>query len=124
MKPHPSHRPYGQAEAPGFPVDHHDFPTRVLAASHERAVLIDFWAGWCAPCVHLAPILDRVVVEYRDRILFAKVEVDQGENMRLAGHYRLKGFPTVMLFRDGEEVARFVGAKPLQFVRHFVADHV
>lgn len=107
-----------------FSVDSHDFDHRVVATSHDKPVLVDFWADWCAPCIHLAPILDRVVTEFHGRLLFAKVEVDEGDNMRLAGHFRLKGFPTVILFRDGTEQARFAGAKPLQFVRHFVERHV
>ena len=104
----------------GFAVDEADFERRVLVASHDQPVLVDFWAAWCAPCVHLAPVLDRFMAE-TDGVTLAKVEVDAGENMRLAGRYGLKGFPTVLLFRDGVEVDRFAGAKSLGFVREFVA---
>ena len=52
------------------------------------------------------------------------MEVDEGENMKLAGRYQVRGFPTVLLIIKGEEVARFSGAKPLSFLRNFVDDHL
>ena len=111
-------------ESRGFAVNEADFDRLVLQASHERPVLVDFWAEWCAPCIHLAPVLDRFMEQVEDRLILAKVEVDAGENMRLAGRYRLKGFPTVLLFRDGIELERFSGTKPLGFMREFAGRHL
>ena len=54
----------------------------------------------------------------------AKVEVDEGDNMKIAGRYQARGFPTVMLFVGGEEVDRFSGAKPLSFIRDFVESNL
>lgn len=99
-----------------------DFDERVVRASHERLVLVDFWAEWCAPCRALTPTLEAVAREHGGRFLLVKVEVD--ENMRLAGHFKLRGFPTVILFRDGEPVARFAGNRPLHVVRDLVAEHL
>jgi putative thioredoxin len=53
-----------------------------------------------------------------------KVEVDDGENMKLAGHYKLRGFPTVILFMQGEEIARFSGAKPYHEVKKFLENNI
>ncbi len=99
-----------------------DFPGMVLEASHSRPVLVDFWADWCAPCRVLTPVLESVVRDYGGNVYLAKVEAD--ENMRLAGRYQLRGFPTVILFLGGVERARFSGAKPASFVRDFIDDHL
>lgn len=101
-----------------------DFDARVIEASHDRPMLVDFWADWCGPCHALAPHLYRVVDEYEGALELAKLEVDEGENMKLAGHYRVRGFPTVILFRDGKEVARFASARATQWIRHWIEDHI
>jgi len=103
-----------------FDVGLEDFEEKVLAASHETPVLVDLWAEWCSPCIVLAPVLNTVINEYHGQVLLAKVEVDEGENMKLAGRYAVRGFPTVILFREAEEVARFSGAKTLSYLREFV----
>ena len=86
-----------------FDVDHEGFEQAVIEASHARPILVDFWANWCAPCHQLTSHLYRVIDELQGAVGLAKVEVDEGENMKLAGHFRLRGFPTVLLFRQGEE---------------------
>ena len=92
-----------------FDVDEAGFQAQVVDASRQGLILVDFWAEWCAPCISLAPALERVVADYEGAIWLAKVEVD--DNMRLAGHYRLRGFPTVILFQGGEELGRFSGSR-------------
>jgi putative thioredoxin len=104
-------------------VDYEDFYVRVIAASHERPVLVDLWAQWCSPCLVIAPVLERVIAGYGGKVRLAKVEVDAGRNMKLAGHYRVRGFPTILLFEDGEERGRFHGAHPVPFVRAFLSRH-
>ncbi|MDH5710984.1 MAG: thioredoxin domain-containing protein [Gammaproteobacteria bacterium] len=109
-----------------FSVNVHNFEDKVIVASHQQPVLVDLWADWCAPCKVIAPVLQRFIGEYEDEVLLAKVEVDEGdgENMKLAGRYKVRGFPTVILFIDGEEKGRFSGAKPLSFIRHFMDEHI
>lgn len=102
-------------------VDEHDFDAKVVQASSERPILVDFWADWCSPCLMIAPVLDRVIAEFNGQVLLAKVDAD--ENMRLAGRYKVRGFPTCMLFINGEPVARFSGAKPVHVVREFIEEH-
>jgi putative thioredoxin len=106
-----------------FAVDEPHFREQVLEASRERPILVDFWADWCSPCHALAPHLEKVVEELGGAVLLAKVEVDEGENMRLAGHYRLRGFPTVLLFHAGEEIGRFSGARPTHWLRDWLEEH-
>lgn len=107
-----------------FDVDYEQYDDLVIKASNDKPVLVDLWADWCSPCLVIAPVLKKLVDEYEGEILLAKVEVDEGENMKLAGHYKVRGFPTVLLIINGEEVARFSGAKPLSFLREFIASHI
>lgn len=110
--------------AEGTAVDLHDFEEKVLQLSSTLPVLVDFWADWCSPCHALTPHLDRVIRENSDRVRLTKVEVDEGENMKLAGRYRVRGFPTVMLIRDGEEVARFAGARATHWIQDWLDEHL
>ena len=105
-----------------FDIQLEEFDQKVLEASHEYIVLVDFWAEWCPPCLTIAPILQRVITDYEGAVKLAKLEVDEGENMKLAGRYRVRGFPTIILFKAGEEMARFSGAKPRHEIERFIAD--
>ncbi len=115
---HPSPPPHS------FAVDRPDFEERVLLASRERPILVDFWADWCSPCHALAPHLARVVDGYGGALHLAKVEVDEGDNMKLAGHYRLRGFPTVILFQDGVELGRFSGSRSSSQLWEWLREHL
>lgn len=107
-----------------FDVDLADFDRVVIEASHEGPVLVDFWADWCPPCLTLAPVLCRVVDEYDGQVRLAKVEVDEGDNMKLAGRYQARGFPTVLMFVDGEVAGRFTSAQPAGFIREFIDERL
>jgi len=107
-----------------FISDLDNFQSLVIEASHHKAILVDLWAEWCSPCRVIAPILEKIAVEYRDTLAIAKVEVDEDENMKLAGRYQVRGFPTLILFINGEESGRFSGAKPLSFIRSFIDERL
>lgn len=107
-----------------FDVGVNDFDDQVLALSRRHLVLVDFWAEWCSPCLFLDPVLKQVVGEHAGKVLLAKVEVDEGDNMKLAGRYQVRGFPTVILFVDGNEVDRFSSARPASFIEAFLAPHL
>ena len=107
-----------------FDISFEDYDERVIAASHDVPILVDLWADWCMPCLVIAPKLKTLIGEFEGRLKLAKLEVDAGENMRLAGKYKVRGFPTVILFINGEEKARFHGAKPLSFLRELVEDQM
>ena len=101
-----------------YDVDESNFDDQVLKASAAGPVLVDFWADWCPPCTALTPVLERVTQEYGGQVRLAKVEAD--ENMKLAGRYQLRGFPTVLIFVNGEERDRFSSFRPADFVRGFI----
>ncbi len=101
-----------------------EFDAIVIQQSQTIPVLVDFWADWCGPCHVLAPNLYKAVEEEQGRVQLAKIEVDKGENMKLAGRYNVRGFPTVILFHESETVDRFSGARPTHFIRDFIHQHI
>lgn len=92
------------------------FEREVLQA--EGLVLVDFWAAWCPPCRRLAPTLDALAADYDGRLTVAKVNVD--EHPELAQRYGVQSIPTLILFRDGRQVDKRLGALPKDDLRAFV----
>jgi len=99
------------------------FNKDVIEQSHTTPVILDLWAEWCPPCLMIAPVLKQLIDDYEGQIILAKVEVDEGENMKIAGHNKVRGFPTIMLFQHGEEKVRFSGAKPKHFIDDLIQQH-
>ncbi len=99
-----------------------NFEHVAIEESNKRLVLVDISADWCGPCNVLMPILDRLSKEYAGEFLLAKVDAD--ENMRIAGRYKVRGFPTVIAFVNGEEVDRFHSAQRVPFVQEFIDKHL
>jgi len=85
-----------------------NFDAEVLKSG--QAVLVDFWAPWCGPCRQIAPMIDALAAEYAGSIKVGKVNVD--DSPQSAGAYGVQSIPTLMIFKGGEVVDRFVGAKP------------
>ena len=79
-----------------------NFETEILKS--EKPILIDFWATWCGPCMRQGPIVEELAEE---GYAVGKVDVDQ--NMALAQQFRVVSIPTLILFKNGTEVQRFVG---------------
>ena len=83
-----------------------NFESEVLKSS--QPVLVDFSAEWCPPCRMLAPTVESVAEKYRGKAKVVKLNVD--ENVNSSSSYDIKGIPTLILFRDGKEAERVVGA--------------
>jgi len=90
-----------------------DFDTTIS----QGLTLVDFWAEWCAPCIALSPVMDELADNYTDKLRVAKVNIDS--NPKIPAKFGIRGIPTVILFRDGQQVDMFVGNSP-QAIREMV----
>lgn len=75
---------------------------------NEKPVLVDYWAEWCGPCKMIAPVLEEVADEYSDKMVVAKLNID--DNPNTPPKFGIRGIPTLMMFKGGEVVATKVGA--------------
>jgi thioredoxin 1 len=96
------------------------FDTDVVKSA--QPVLLDFWAEWCSPCKMIAPILDAIATEYKDRLRVVKINID--ENPKTPPKYNIRGIPTLLLFRDGTVAAQQVGAVSKAQLESFLDAHL
>ena len=96
------------------------FETDVLGS--DQPVLVDFWAAWCAPCRMLAPTVEAVAEKYAGNARVVKLNVD--DNPSVSQRYGIKGIPTLILFRDGKEVERVVGATSKESITRMIEKYV
>ncbi|WP_306005257.1 thioredoxin [Aquicoccus porphyridii] len=101
-----------------FDVTEADFMEKVIEASKEVPVIVDFWAPWCGPCKTLGPALEEAVNKARGAVKMAKVNID--ENQMIAGQLRIQSIPTVYAFWNGQPVDGFQGAVPPSEIQSFI----
>jgi thioredoxin 2 len=85
-------------------------------------VLVDFWAEWCGPCKMIAPILDTIANDYKDKVRVVKLNID--ENPKTPPKFNIRGIPTLLLFRDGTVTAQQVGAVSKAQLESFLETHL
>ena len=97
-----------------------NFDEMVISNSFLKLVILDISAEWCSPCRALEPTLSKVASGYsNEEVLFCKLEAED-ENMKIAGSLSVRGFPTVIAFKNGAEVDRFLSSQTEDFIFNFI----
>lgn len=96
------------------------FEQEVLKASEP--VIVDFWAEWCGPCKTIAPALEELAEEFKGKVKFVKMNVD--ENPQTPMSYGIRGIPTLIMFKNGEVADQQVGAHPKTTLKAWIAKQV
>jgi thioredoxin 1 len=97
-----------------------NFELEVLKS--DKPVLVDFWAEWCGPCRMIAPSIEAVAQEFDGKAKVVKVNVD--ENMMVPQQYMIRSIPTLILFKNGIEQERIVGAVPRDVISQLIKKHL
>jgi putative thioredoxin len=99
-----------------------DFSVDVVQASHNKPVLVDFWAEWCGPCRVLGPVLERLAANNNGEWNLVKINSD--DHPELSQKYGIRSIPTVILFHKGEVVNEFVGALPEKAIKDWLKKNI
>lgn len=94
----------------------------LIEESHQRPVVVDFWADWCEPCKVLMPVLEKIAAEYNGAFLLARVNADQQQ--MITQQFGVRSLPTVMVMQDGQPVDGFAGAQSEAQVRELLAKYL
>ncbi len=98
-------------------VNENDFNEKVIEASADKLIVVDFWAPWCGPCKQLTPILEKIV-DGSDKVTLVKINID--ENQQIASQLRIQSIPTVYAFKDKQIANAFQGVLPEKQVIEFI----
>ncbi len=103
-----------------FEVTQENFEENVLKS--DVPVIVDFWAEWCTPCKMVEPVLHEIAGEYEGQIAVGRLNVD--EQAELAAQYSIVSIPSLILFKNGEEVTQHIGAAPKETIVQFFEQHL
>ena len=99
-----------------------DATFREFVTNSQVPVLVDFWAEWCGPCRMIAPVIEEIAAEYAGKVQVAKLNVD--ENQKTPAQYKVISIPTLIVFKNGQEVERSVGFKTKREIKALLDKHL
>ncbi len=99
-----------------LPLTDKNFDQEVL--NSKIPVLVDFWSSWCPPCKMIEPIIEKLTLEYEGKVKVGKINVDQ--NRATLNKYNIKGVPTFIIFKDGQEIDRLVASQTENQLKNFI----
>ncbi|MDQ4074116.1 MAG: thioredoxin [Thermoproteota archaeon] len=88
----------------------------------DKPVFVDFWAEWCGPCRMVGPVVEQIAQSYSDKIKVVKLNVD--ENQDIAMKYGIQSIPSLLIFKNGKEINRTIGAAPKDAYIKFINDSI
>ena len=95
-----------------------NFMQDVIEASNEKPIVVDFWAPWCEPCKQLTPLLEVAVLENKDKLILAKIDIEK--NQEIAAQLKIQSIPTVYAFFEGKVVDGFQGIQSKSEIQKFI----
>ena len=99
-----------------------NFEKEVIKTSEKIPVIVDFWAPWCGPCLILKPIIEKIAEEMNGKVKIVKLNVD--ENPETAERFEIMSIPSVKMFKNGEVVSEFLGARPKDFIVSWIEENL
>jgi putative thioredoxin len=99
-------------------INEDDFQEKVIEASKENLILVDFWAPWCGPCKQLTPLLEKVVNSAEGKVRLIKINID--ENKQIASQFKIQSIPAVFIFKNSQPIDAFQGVLPENKIIEFI----
>ena len=99
-----------------------DSSFKEVVLNSELPVLVDYWAEWCGPCKMISPILDEIALEYSDKIIIAKLNIDDAPETPQI--YGVRGVPTLMIFNKGKIINTNIGVLTKPKLKDFISDNI
>jgi putative thioredoxin len=103
-------------------VNDQNFQEKVIEKSKKIYIVVDFWSNWCAPCLMLGPILEKLAKEYNGKFILAKANVEKSR--KISQIYGIMSIPSVKMFKDGKIIDEFIGAIPEPMVRKWLDKNI